>query len=246
MRESRSLQIGPGATLLRFAFVVLAAMSVAALAGAQLGSEATPLDGALEKSRTMCGNSDPDIAIMGCTALIDSRALASSDLANAFKKRGVAFIHGGHYDLAIHDFNEAIRIVPGDADAFLFRGVAYSNKGDFNEGMADLNKSLEAAPRNANALYARGITKQNMHDAAGAEKDKTAAQAIDPDVAGKAVNSLLNAHDFTSLSSPSQEDGLRSFPIAPCFRMAPPMARGRLNPLMAPPSIPTWMTQWTS
>jgi hypothetical protein len=186
--------------------VGLAMTAIAAPVGAQLDSKAAPLDSALEKSRTMCGNSDPDIAIMGCTALIDSRALAPSDLAGAYKKRGVAFIHGGHYDLAIHDFNEAIRIGPGDADAFLFRGVAYNNKGDYDKGMADLNKSLELAPKNASALYARGITKQNMHDAAGAESDKTAAQQIDPDVAGKVVNTMIEAHDLTSPGSPAGED----------------------------------------
>lgn len=205
MRESRTLEIGPGATFLRFAFVALAAMFIATTVCAQLGSETGPLDSALEKSRTMCGNSDPDVAIMGCTALIDSRSLSVSDLASAFKKRGVAFIHGGHYDLAIHDFNESIRIGPGDADAFFFRGVAYSNEGDFDRGMADLNRSLELAPKNASALYARGVTKQNMRDAAGAERDKTAAQEIDPDVAGKVVNSLLLANDLTSPGSPTEE-----------------------------------------
>jgi tetratricopeptide (TPR) repeat protein len=189
-----------------FAFVVLTMTSAAAPVFAQLPSATAPVDSNLEKNKTMCGNSDPDIAIMGCTALIDSRELALPDLANAFNKRGIAFIHGRHYDLAIHDFNEAIRIRPGDADAFFFCGVAYSNEGDFDRGMTDLNKSLEIAPKNANALYARGVTKQNMHDAAGAESDKTAAQEIDPDVAGKVVNSLLLARDITSPESTSAGD----------------------------------------
>jgi hypothetical protein len=201
MRESRSPQIGIAAKFLQFAFVVLAITSIAAPGCAQLGSETAPLAGTVERSRAMCANTDPDIAIMGCTALIDSRSLAPFDLARAFKKRGVAFIHGGHYNLAILDLDEAIRIWPDDADALFSRGVAYNNEGEYDKSIADLNKSLLLAPGNASALYARGVTRHNMHDTAGSESDKISAQAIDPDVAGKVVNTILQAHDPASRGS---------------------------------------------
>ena len=60
-----------------------------------------------------CENQDKqhssDLAIGGCTALIQSGSLTDENLAIAFYNRGLAYYHKGEYDRAIADYNQAIR-----------------------------------------------------------------------------------------------------------------------------------------
>ena len=52
--------------------------------------------------------------------------------------------------------------------------------------LADYNAALTAAPHSAWSLYARGIVERRMGNAAAADKDQTAAVAVDPNVAERA------------------------------------------------------------
>jgi len=53
------------------------------------------------------------------------------DYAVAYKNRGAIFIKFGQYQLAIEDFNNAIRLKPDYADAYNNRGTIYTKLGQY-------------------------------------------------------------------------------------------------------------------
>src|ERR1051326_3822803 len=62
--------------------------------------------------------SSPDLQIEGCTALIGSPGEAPTNLAIAHNNRGNAYTVKQQYDLAIQDYDEALKIQPAYARAF--------------------------------------------------------------------------------------------------------------------------------
>jgi tetratricopeptide (TPR) repeat protein len=70
-------------------------------------------------------DSNPDLSIRGCTALIQSGTETSAILAGAFNTRGVGYGHKHDYDRAIQDFDQVIKLKPDYADVFYNRGDAY-------------------------------------------------------------------------------------------------------------------------
>lgn len=84
--------------------------------------------------------SDPDTAIRDCTAAIGSGQLSGADLAGASLDRGIAYLHKENYDLAIRDFDQAIRSKPDFAAAFDRRCQAYLKQHDDGEPCRTANK----------------------------------------------------------------------------------------------------------
>jgi tetratricopeptide (TPR) repeat protein len=81
--------------------------------------------------------SKPDLALEGCTALIESGRLSEEDVFKVLLIRGVAYRNKGNYDQAIQDFDKAIRLKPNIAGAFNNRGVNYDYKGDYELAIQD-------------------------------------------------------------------------------------------------------------
>ena len=77
------------------------------------------------QNRERCQDSNPDIAIGGCTALIELNQETGRNLARAFYNRGVVYAIKQDYDRAIQDYDQAIRLNPNYAFAFTNRGNAY-------------------------------------------------------------------------------------------------------------------------
>ncbi len=85
--------------------------------------------------------------------------------AIAYYNRGVAYysldrseqVRGGLdlYQLAIQDFNDAIRLNP-QADAYYSRGVAYRKLGQFERAIEDFDEAIRLNPQYAEAYYNRG------------------------------------------------------------------------------------------
>ena len=93
-----------------------------------------------------------DRAIEACSALIQSGQDAGINLAAIFYNRGLAQAHKGDYDLAIKDYDQAIRLNASLAIAFDARGVAYGHKRDYDHAIQDFNQALRLNPSLANAL----------------------------------------------------------------------------------------------
>ena len=51
-----------------------------------------------------------------------------------------------NFDAAIADFDEALRLAPGDVDALVNRGTALQLKGDLERARADYDAALRVAP----------------------------------------------------------------------------------------------------
>jgi tetratricopeptide (TPR) repeat protein len=83
-----------------------------------------------------------DVVIEGCTAVIQAGQDAPRRLATAFNNRGVAYRLNGKYDLALQDYEQAIRLNPDSANAYNNRGIIYRIKGDYDHAIADYDEAI--------------------------------------------------------------------------------------------------------
>lgn len=72
------------------------------------------------------------------------------------EKKGFEALLQNDYDLAIADFNEAIRLNPNDGDAYYGRGCAYYEKGDHDRAIADESDAIRLDPTSGEAYHKRG------------------------------------------------------------------------------------------
>jgi tetratricopeptide (TPR) repeat protein len=97
-----------------------------------------------------------DIVIKGCTAVIQAGQDTPVKLALAFNNRGVARRLKGEYDVALQDYNEAIRLNPISASQYNNRGVIYRIKGDYDRAIADYDTAIKLNTNYTAAFFARG------------------------------------------------------------------------------------------
>jgi len=121
---------------------------------------ATPAQSS-EEDRQRCYNLNPDIRIAGCTAIIRAPGEIDANIAAAFTNRGIAYMDKEDYDRAIHDFGQAIRLNPDDANVFYNRGLSYEEKGDEKLAVQDYNRAIQLDPNSPrflnNRCWARAI-----------------------------------------------------------------------------------------
>jgi tetratricopeptide (TPR) repeat protein len=136
-----------------FVAVVLAACALATSAGAQ--STET------QRESRLCGSGDGvlDMEISACTQEIHSQSANNSVEVRtlAYISRGNAYANKGQHDLAIADFDQAIRLNPSDVGLYFNRGRAYANKGLADSAIADYNHAIRLDPNKAAHFFARGF-----------------------------------------------------------------------------------------
>src|SRR5262249_32951759 len=96
---------------------------------------------------------DWELVIRGCSAMIaqDPRN------AQAYYKRGIAYLSKRDKGRAIEDFTKAIEIDPKHDKAYNSRGVAYGGwAADINREIEDYTKAIEINPKNEVAFLNRG------------------------------------------------------------------------------------------
>ena len=130
-----------------------------------------------------CFSHDPDVAIAGCTAMLQSGHETQEHLTRALSNRGGAYIRKRQYDRAIQDLDQAIRRDPNYAPAFQSRGTAYSLKGQYDRAIGDFNQAIRLDPKVATCFYARGgvYNAQGQYDRAIQDLDQ--ALRLKPDLA---------------------------------------------------------------
>ena len=89
----------------------------------------------------------------------------------ALDERGNAYRGRGNYDLAIADYNDAIRLYPSGAAIYFDRGQAHALKRDSGLAITDFNQALQMQPNVEAYLYARCM----IRAAAAIELDKALA-----------------------------------------------------------------------
>jgi|GEM_PF-6871181 len=65
------------------------------------------------------------------------------DSTKAYLKRGLSYAKQGKHELAIADFNQAVRINPRDSRTFYNRGIFYSEQGNYKLARTDLEKAKQ-------------------------------------------------------------------------------------------------------
>jgi tetratricopeptide (TPR) repeat protein len=122
-------------------------------------------------------NRDPVLA--GLTAPLRTRG-AVSEAALEHLNLGREYYAAGLPDIAIEEFNLALRGNRNFAEAWLYRGNVYAGKGDNDQAMADYTAALRSNPRYADALKNRANAYVKEKDYNRAIADYTAALRIDP------------------------------------------------------------------
>jgi tetratricopeptide (TPR) repeat protein len=101
-----------------------------------------------------CWDSNPDLAISGCSAVIDAGVEAKENIAVAYRLRAVAYGKKGDNDLAIEDYDKLIALYPKNANSYFKRALAYEKSGNTKMAGADYRKVLSFRPDDQDAIQA--------------------------------------------------------------------------------------------
>ncbi len=124
----------------------------------------TAIAAAVDRMETGIANLDADIA--------DAVTIRPDpDDADAYSKRGMAYLAQGKFDEAIADLTGVIRIKPDYASAYFGRGAAYRSQRKYDEAIADFTEVIRIKPDLAGAYDNRGDTylQQGKYDEAIAD-----------------------------------------------------------------------------
>jgi tetratricopeptide (TPR) repeat protein len=94
---------------------------------------------------------DADKIIAICGALADSEKTLKADRIRALIARGGAYGARDQIDLAIGDYDMALRLDPTLADIFNARGELWRRKGDRPRALADFDAAIKLNPQHAAA-----------------------------------------------------------------------------------------------
>ncbi|MDJ0596689.1 MAG: tetratricopeptide repeat-containing serine protease family protein [Pleurocapsa sp. MO_226.B13] len=86
-----------------------------------------------------------------------NKAIEISPRAAFFHNRGVLYAEQGEGELALADYNQALKINPNLASTYNNRGILYAEQGEGELALADYNQAIKINPNLALAYYNRGI-----------------------------------------------------------------------------------------
>ena len=105
-----------------------------------------------------------------------------------YNMRGSAYFDKGEDDIAIADFNDALRIGPPTGTIFHNRGNAWHSKGDNARAIADYDEAIRLNPKEAYSYQNRGVAKQALGDLDGALADINQAIRLNPALPSPLIN----------------------------------------------------------
>jgi tetratricopeptide (TPR) repeat protein len=151
--------------LMKMGYVILLLVRGETLAG-----EANPLEfGVLQMEPGDYSSLPPEEVIKECRAIIERREkLDAPTLAKAFLNRGNAFWDLDQFEKAEKDFEEYLRLLPGDPNGRTRRAGILLSKGFFTEGVSECKSILKDHPRYAPAhtMLANGFFVQKDYKTA--------------------------------------------------------------------------------
>ncbi|MGE5756199.1 MAG: tetratricopeptide repeat protein, partial [Planctomycetaceae bacterium] len=106
----------------------------------------------------------------------------------AYCLRGMAWYDEKEYDIALRDFNEAIRLDPKYAAARNNRGLVRREMGEPDKALADFNEAIRLDPKNAIAYNNRGLVWHDKKEPDKALADFNEAIRLDPRYANAYIN----------------------------------------------------------
>jgi tetratricopeptide (TPR) repeat protein len=126
-----------------------------------------------------CVKLSDDLAVAGCSPLIDSHQCTGRSLARLYARRGGAYPSQDDLDHAMADFNESMRITTYPS-AYNNRGNTWYRRGDFDRAIADCNLAIKLEPKYGSAYSNRGSAKGAQGDLDRAIADFDQAIQLDP------------------------------------------------------------------
>ncbi len=121
---------------------------------------------------------------------------------------GIIWSLKGEYNIAIGDFNEAIRLDPHLASAFFDRGVALMRKGEYSKAISDFDETIRLVPKSQLGWHNRAwleATCPDAHFRDGKKAVEDAKEALrvagsydDPSVIDTLAAAYAEAGDFPS------------------------------------------------
>lgn len=105
-----------------------------------------------------------------------------------YNLRRSAYYDKGEYEIAIADFDDALKLGPPSGTISHNRGNAWRGKGDYAKAIADYDMSIKADPRSAFSFQNRGIAKEALGDLDGALADINQAIRLDPTLPQPLIN----------------------------------------------------------
>jgi len=155
------------------ALVLIAPLVIAAAPAPKAKSSAVAAGAA-------CMAGDPNLAIEGCTALIEAGGSSIAEQTAIYVNRGTAFARVGMFRLAMADLDRAVTLSPGVEMPYLARGTAAAQAGRFDQAVNDLTQAIAIKPDLAAAFRTRGRVYSKKGDYARAASDYTVAIALEP------------------------------------------------------------------
>src|SRR5579872_4901258 len=111
---------------------------------------------------------------------LSARIAENPDDAAALYRRGQVYATKGAYNLAVKDFDDALRLNPKDVEAINNRCWARAVIGDLQPALRDCNEALRLRPNFADALDSRGFVNLKSGLNKNAIADFDAALKINP------------------------------------------------------------------
>lgn len=134
-----------------------------------------------KNARRCSGSSKPDVQIAACTALIQSGRETNEIVEAAFYNRGNAYAQKAQYDLALQDYDQALRLNPNDEDVFYSRGFLYLDRlRDYDRAVQDYDQVLRLNPRRPQAFVGRGLAYAGKRQYDRAIQDYDQALRLNP------------------------------------------------------------------
>jgi tetratricopeptide (TPR) repeat protein len=97
-----------------------------------------------------------------------------------FNSRGIVWEEKGEHEIAIGDFNEAIRLDPTDEAAYNNRGIAWLARKEYDKAISDFDEAIRLVPRYTSAYINRGNAWRDKGQYDRALSDYEAAIRLDP------------------------------------------------------------------
>ncbi len=162
-----------GPTALVYASMIVVPVWLAGPAGA----------GPLEDARA-CNQMSPAVEaarmIELCSSALSSALISEKVRTNAFKSRGDAYRTMGQNDLAIRDYDDALRADPNYYDAYYGRGLAHLAAEDHERSVRDFDQVIRINDKNPDAYVDRGQAYAGLGQHPRAIQDYDSAIRLDP------------------------------------------------------------------
>lgn len=103
------------------------------------------------------------------------------DDGEAYLNRGMAYGLLEEYDLALADYNRAIKLDPKNPKAFLERGIIHFDREEFHDALRDMTKAIKLDSHVAHFFEMRSEVYNEMGNTAKAVKDISRAIDLEPE-----------------------------------------------------------------